>query len=144
MHAYQQPRELCLGGIEEAKPLGQEEAGQAEKIEEGEMEKRVLVDISKVSINKSLTPRQKMAEFLEQIKNPYCFRCGRIPVQVCFTEEGADLESLLEDFFIHLKQESSIGAGGRNGTYSENSRKDYGNSTGKENMACRCLHSSFP
>lgn len=38
-----------------------------------------LVDIRDVSVDKNLTREERVAEFVRQIKNPYCFRCGRLP-----------------------------------------------------------------
>ena len=36
---------------------------------------------------------------------PYCFVCGKTPVQLCFARDGAELGSLLKSYFIGLKQE---------------------------------------
>ena len=35
-----------------------------------------LVDINDVSVNKDLSKKERIAEFIKQIKNPYCFKCG--------------------------------------------------------------------
>lgn len=63
-----------------------------------------LVDISTIKIRKDLSHEEKILDFLEQIKNPYCFRCGNVPVRICFSETGKSLESILKDFFIHMRQ----------------------------------------
>ena len=39
-------------------------------------EKDELVDIRTVSVSKELPKEERIAEFVRQIKNPYCFRCG--------------------------------------------------------------------
>ena len=39
-----------------------------------------LADINNVQINKHLPREKRIAEFLWQIKNPYCFRCGKVVV----------------------------------------------------------------
>ena len=44
-----------------------------------------LVDIRDVSVDKNLTREERVAEFVRQIKNPYCFRCGRFTVPVSYT-----------------------------------------------------------
>ena len=36
-----------------------------------------LVDIRDVSVNKELSRDERIAEFVQQIKNPYHFKCGR-------------------------------------------------------------------
>ena len=40
-----------------------------------------LVDIRDVSVNKELSRAERIAEFVQQIKNPYHFKCGRFTVQ---------------------------------------------------------------
>ena len=39
-----------------------------------------LVDITKLSIDKSLEGDDRKAEFIRQVKNPYCYRVGNIIV----------------------------------------------------------------
>lgn len=46
-----------------------------------------LVDIRDVSVDKNLTREERVAEFVRQIKNPYCFRCGRFTVNVSKQEK---------------------------------------------------------
>ena len=48
-----------------------------------------LVDIRDVSVNKELSRDERIAEFVQQIKNPYHFKCGRFTVQASFSAEGA-------------------------------------------------------
>ena len=47
-----------------------------------------LVDIRDVSVNKELSRDERIAEFVQQIKNPYHFKCGRF--------EGATLEECIK------------------------------------------------
>ena len=44
-----------------------------------------LVDIRDVSVNKELSRDERIAEFVQQIKNPYHFKCGRFTVQASFS-----------------------------------------------------------
>lgn len=37
-----------------------------------------LVDIRDVSVNKELSRDERIAEFVQQIKNPYHFKCGTV------------------------------------------------------------------
>lgn len=62
-----------------------------------------LVDVRDVKIDTSLPAHARMLSYLEQIKNPYCFLCGDIPVKVCFSADGDELDSLLKKHFITLK-----------------------------------------
>ena len=54
-----------------------------------------LTDINHVSIDTGLSATERMKAYLEQIKNPYCFRCGETVVRLCFAPAGNDLNSHL-------------------------------------------------
>ena len=47
-----------------------------------------LVDIRDVSVNKELSRDERIAEFVQQIKNPYHFKCGRFTVQASFSADA--------------------------------------------------------
>lgn len=64
------------------------------------MEAPSLVDIREVSVDKNLTREERIAEFVRQIKNPYCFKCGRFTVRAQFAENGASLEDCLKRILI--------------------------------------------
>ncbi len=50
-----------------------------------------LVDIREIEIDKALPEEQRIAQFVRQIKNPYCFKMGKIAVSVEFAaSEAAD------------------------------------------------------
>ncbi|HIT89131.1 MAG TPA: hypothetical protein IAC41_01750 [Candidatus Merdenecus merdavium] len=68
------------------------------------LEKEELVDISTINIRKDLTHENKILDFLGQIRNPYCFRCGDVPVRVCFSKSGTNLETALQELFIRTRQ----------------------------------------
>jgi hypothetical protein len=55
-----------------------------------------LVDIRDVSVDKSLPKQERIAEYVRQIKNPYCFKCGKFTVTARFTENGLTLEDCLK------------------------------------------------
>ena len=59
-----------------------------------------LVDIRDVSVDQSLPKEERIAEFLRQIKNPYCFRCGKFTVRARFAENGVSLEDCLKQILI--------------------------------------------
>ncbi len=63
-----------------------------------------LADLSAIHIRQDLPQEEKILDFLEQIKNPYCFLCGDIPVRVCFADDGPKLGQTLENYFIRIKQ----------------------------------------
>ena len=61
-----------------------------------------LVDIKDVKINPELPKEERIAQFLNQIGNPYCFRCNGCVVQVSFSETERTLEDCLQDYFSSI------------------------------------------
>lgn len=45
-----------------------------------------------------------MMNYLEQVKNPYLFRCGDAVVSVRFSAGGTALDGLLKNYFSGLKK----------------------------------------
>lgn len=62
-----------------------------------------MVDVNDISIDSSLPVAQKVKNYIEQIKNPYCFLCGDTPVKIRFVSDTKSLKSSLKDYFISLK-----------------------------------------
>ena len=61
----------------------------------------VLVDIREVSVSKELSREERISEFIRQIKDPYCFKCGRFTVRAAFrigvhAADGATLEDCIK------------------------------------------------
>lgn len=73
-----------------------------------------LADIAKVQVNKNLPEDKRFADFLEQVKNPYCYRCGKVVVKVSFADTGVPWKTVLnttwEAFLV--KTRVWIAAGG--------------------------------
>ena len=61
-----------------------------------ETQDETLVDIKDVSVDKNLSKDERVAEYIRQIKNPYCFKCGKFTVKVKFAENGPSLEDCLQ------------------------------------------------
>lgn len=59
-------------------------------------EKDELVDIRTVSVSKELPKEERIAEFVRQIKNPYCFRCGDFTIRASFASDGVTIEERLQ------------------------------------------------
>ncbi|MDR1774196.1 MAG: hypothetical protein LBR30_04935 [Clostridioides sp.] len=68
------------------------------------LDEKELIDISTINIRKDLHHEDKILDFLDQIKNPYCFRCDNVFVRVCFSKKGKNLETVLRDFLIRIRQ----------------------------------------
>ena len=61
-----------------------------------------LVDINDVKIDKNLPQSERIKEFIRQIKNPYCYKCGKAIVKVSFADTTATLEDRLEHYLKSL------------------------------------------
>lgn len=59
-----------------------------------------LADIRDVRIDTSLPKEARVASYLEQIKNPYLYRCGDIIVRVSFADTEATLEDRLKQYLL--------------------------------------------
>lgn len=62
------------------------------------VDKSELVDIRNVKVNKDLDIKERIADYVKQIKNPYCFLYGDVVVKVSYDENGKPLEKLLENY----------------------------------------------
>ena len=64
-------------------------------MEQSERNLSELVDIRDVVIDKSLTLEERVRSYVEQIKDPYCFKVGDVVVRVSYA--GKD-KSLTDSF----------------------------------------------
>ena len=58
-----------------------------------------LVDIRAVVIDRSLPVEERIKSYVEQIKNPYCFKVGDVKVRVSYANKD---QSLNESFVSML------------------------------------------
>ena len=61
-----------------------------------------LIDIRNVKLDRSLGQVERVRSYLQQIKNPYCFKVGDIVVNVAYTEGGATLNDCFADMLSLL------------------------------------------
>lgn len=59
-----------------------------------------LTDIRDVSVDRNLSKEERIAEYIRQIGNPYCFKCGKFTVRVRFSDEGISLEDCLAGILL--------------------------------------------
>lgn len=57
-----------------------------------------LVDVTEVKIDEKLPKEERAAEFLRQVKNPYCFRVRDMIVKNVYSSDGVSLEERFEQF----------------------------------------------
>ena len=61
-----------------------------------------LVDIRTVKIDQSLSSEEREAEFIRQVKNPYCFRVGDAVIKNVYSGDGVTLQDRFEQFIRTL------------------------------------------
>lgn len=66
------------------------------------VDRESLVDIREVQVDGKLPQGQRFEDFLRQIRNPYCYRCGKIVVKVSFSDTDVTLEDRLEHYLATL------------------------------------------
>ena len=66
------------------------------------IERDDLVDISTVKIDQSLSRDERIADYIRQVKNPYCYRSGDIVVQISFAQTDATLEDRLLSYLQRM------------------------------------------
>lgn len=57
-----------------------------------------LVDVTTIKIDEGLSREERVAEFLRQVKNPYCFRVGNMIVKNVYSNNGVTLQERFEQF----------------------------------------------
>ena len=78
------------------------ELAQMKEVDIHTVDRESLVDIREIQIDEKLPREQRFEEFLRQIKNPYCYRCGKIVVKVSFSDTDATLEDRLEHYLATI------------------------------------------
>ncbi len=58
-----------------------------------------LVDIKDIKINTDLDPEERLRRFIEEIKNPYQFKCDGIMVESVFSDCNTTLTDRLMEYF---------------------------------------------
>ena len=61
------------------------------------------VDIRGVSVDMEATAQIRAEQFLEQIKNPYAFKCGDVAVNLEFASDGKTLEQAITSYLLSKK-----------------------------------------
>lgn len=57
-----------------------------------------LVDIRDVHIDRTLSKEERIRSFVQQIRNPYCFKCGNVVVKTSFADTEVTLEERMEHY----------------------------------------------
>lgn len=62
------------------------------------IDRNSLVDIRSVNVDASLPQKERMRDFIRQVKDPYLFRHGKYVVKITFSETDITLEQRLADY----------------------------------------------
>lgn len=66
------------------------------------LEEMKNMDIRTVVIDESRPIAERVASFVQQIQNPYCFRVGDMAVKVVYQEEGPTFQQNFESMLLSL------------------------------------------
>ena len=80
------------------------ELTQLSKMDIEKADRSELVSVEEVSIDPSMPVVQRMVAYINQVKNPYCFLCGKTSVKVCFSQGDAELSKKIRNYFLGLKR----------------------------------------
>lgn len=61
-----------------------------------------LVDIRDVKIDRTLPMEERVKSYIEQVKNPYCFKVGDVKVHVSYSEEGRTMNDTFSTMLASL------------------------------------------
>ena len=64
--------------------------------------KESLIDIKDVTIDMEKGKQERISEFFQQIKNPYCFVCNGMIVKMHCNGSEKTLEEKLDSYFLSL------------------------------------------
>lgn len=78
------------------------ELAQMREVDVHTVDRESLVDIREIQIDRELPREQRFEDFMRQIKNPYCYRCGKIVVKIGFSNTDVTLEDRLEHYLATL------------------------------------------
>lgn len=79
------------------------ELKQMKNIDIRTVDPNTLVDINDVKINPKLPVEEKMTDYLRQVKNPYCYKCGDYVIKVGFKDTERTIEDCFEDYLSILE-----------------------------------------
>ena len=66
------------------------------------VDKSTLTDIRSIKINLNDSTEKKMKDYIDPIKNPYCFLCNGYAVKVEFADTDRTIEDCFSDYIESL------------------------------------------
>lgn len=62
------------------------------------VDKSLLVDRNTLNIDKNLPRKERLIQYVKQIKNPYCYLDGDVIVKVSFSDNNVSIEDCLQAY----------------------------------------------
>ena len=62
-----------------------------------ECDKEQLVDLLSIEIDGERSKRERMLDYLRQVKNPYYFKVGDVAVRLVFDESGRSFQECIKE-----------------------------------------------
>lgn len=59
-----------------------------------------LIDIETVSVGKHIKDEDRIAEFIRQLRNPYCFISGKYVIKARYTDNGPTIEECVRGIIV--------------------------------------------
>lgn len=66
------------------------------------VERKDLIDLNSVIINTERSVHERIEDFIQQIKNPYCFKVGEVAVKVVYKENGPTFQESFEEMLMTM------------------------------------------
>ncbi|GMQ58622.1 hypothetical protein AN1V17_30170 [Vallitalea sediminicola] len=73
-----------------------------ENIDVSTVNKQELVDIRDVHIEKHQSKEEKIKSFIDQVKNPYCYKCGNVVVKVSYDKNKVTMQEKMKHYLSDL------------------------------------------
>ncbi|MFI3202149.1 MAG: hypothetical protein R3Y54_11630 [Eubacteriales bacterium] len=61
-----------------------------------------LVDLLTIQIDETLSKEERIQSYMEQVRNPYHFKVGKVEVQVGFSDDGITFEQRFQEYLSCL------------------------------------------
>lgn len=66
------------------------------------VERKDLIDLNSVIIDTERSVNERIEDFIQQIKNPYCFKVGDVAVKVVYKENGPTFQESFEEMLMTM------------------------------------------
>ena len=83
--------------------LTTQELDEMQRVDIGATNADTLSDVSGMAFQKGLSREERIARFMQQAQNLYCFCVGGVGVKIEFAENGPSLQDTLGDFLLRAK-----------------------------------------